>query len=212
MRKLLRDNNLQLTRLQFYTNNITRCLGILDLLSERKEDHQFNAHTSVLLSYKSIIYKSSILWYFPITSEHSTSQQHRKVSRYSESFICKETRLIAPKSIIRQHTARYIDIANLLSARRQYLQCNTFTSVLLSDKSIIKSPNKPLIFYQFQSNILKMFTLYSDKLQLIFDAFYSKHEATDPPYNQISEQKLLIDSLAIELKEFQEKWYQRREQ
>ena len=48
-----------------------------------------------------------------------------------------------------------------------------------------------------------MFTLYSDKLQLVFDAFYSKHEATDPPYNQISEQKLLIDSLAIELKDFQ---------
>ena len=45
-----------------------------------------------------------------------------------------------------------------------------------------------------------MFTLFPDVLQLVFDPFYSKHEAIDPPYNQISEQKLLIYSLAIELK------------
>ena len=57
-----------------------------------------------------------------------------------------------------------------------------------------------------------MFTLYSEKLQLIFYPFYSKHEALDPPYNQISEQKLWINSLAIELKEFQEKSDQRSKQ
>ena len=48
-----------------------------------------------------------------------------------------------------------------------------------------------------------MFTLYSDKLKIIFDPFYSKHEAIDTPYNQISDQKLFIDSLSIKLKEFQ---------
>ena len=57
-----------------------------------------------------------------------------------------------------------------------------------------------------------MFTLYSDKLQLVFDPFYSKREAIYPPYNQISEQKILINSLAIKLKEFQEQWYQRGKQ
>ena len=66
-----------------------------------------------------------------------------------------------------------------------------------------------MILYQLQSNILKMFP---DKLQLILDPFYSKHEAIDPPCNQISEQKFFIDSLAIELKEFQEKWNQRSKQ
>ena len=48
-----------------------------------------------------------------------------------------------------------------------------------------------------------MFTLFPDGLQLIPDPWYSKHEAIDPPYNQRSEQKLLIDSLSIELKDFQ---------
>ena len=41
-----------------------------------------------------------------------------------------------------------------------------------------------------------MFTLYSEKLQLIFDPVYSKHESIDPKYNQTSEQKILIDYLA----------------
>ena len=50
--------------------------------------------------------------------------------------------------------------------------------------------NKPLICHQFQSNILKTVTLYSDKLQLIFDPFCSKHEAIDPTYNQRSEKNL----------------------
>ena len=57
-----------------------------------------------------------------------------------------------------------------------------------------------------------MFTLYSDKLQLILYLFYSKHEAIDPPYNQRPEKKLLIDSLAIKLKDFQEQCDQRRQQ
>ena len=34
----------------------------------------------------------------------------------------------------------------------------------------------------------------------------------DTPYNQIYEQKLLIDYLAIKLKEFQEQWDQRSKQ
>ena len=57
---------------------------------QRTQDHQFNTFTSVLLSYKSIIYKSSSLLYFPITLEHPTSQQHCKVYQYSEYFICKD--------------------------------------------------------------------------------------------------------------------------
>ena len=56
------DNNLQLTELQFYINNVARCLGIVDLLYSRIQYHQFNTFTSVLLSYKSIIYKSPSLW------------------------------------------------------------------------------------------------------------------------------------------------------
>ena len=48
--------------------------------------------------------------------------------------------------------------------------------------------------------------------QIILDLLYSKNEAMDPPYNQISEQKILFGSLAIELKYFQEQWDQRKEQ
>ena len=47
-----------------------------------------------------------------------------------------------------------------------------------------------------------MFTLYSDKIKLIFDPSYSKHEAIDLPYNQRTEQKLLIDYLSSELRSF----------
>ena len=59
---------MQLTELKPYINNITRCLGILDILSADRQDHQFNSLTSVLLSYKSIVYKSksphpTSLWY-----------------------------------------------------------------------------------------------------------------------------------------------------
>ena len=144
---------MQLTELQFYINSIASCLVILDLLYARRKDHKFNTFTSVILSYKSIIYKLPSLWYFPISSEHPTSQQHYKVSQYSEYFIWKETRLTVPKSIIHQQTASCLVIVNILSTRRQDKKWNTFTSVLISDKSIIKSFNKPLIFYQFQINI-----------------------------------------------------------
>ena len=48
-----------------------------------------------------------------------------------------------------------------------------------------------------------MFTLYYHKLHLVFDPLYSKHEAIDTTYNQRSEQKLLVCSVSIELKEFQ---------
>ena len=67
---------------------------------------------------------------------------------------------------------------------------------------------KPLIFYQFQSiiqfSIKQAYYLLSISEQYIqnvytllwqtptrFYPFYSKHEAIDPPYNQISEQKTL---------------------
>ena len=53
----IRNNNMQLMELQFYIKNIARCLGIVDLLSVSRQDHQFNIFTIVLLSYKSIIYK-----------------------------------------------------------------------------------------------------------------------------------------------------------
>ena len=53
-----------------------------------------------------------------------------------------------------------------------------------------------------------MFTLHSDKLQLIFDPFYSKQETIYPPYNKRYEQKIFIDYLYIQLKDFQEKWDQ----
>ena len=63
-----------------------------------------------------------------------------------------------------------------------------------------------------------MFSPYSDTFQDTLDHFYSekkatkKYEAMDNPYNQIPEQKLFIDYLSIELKEFQEQWYQRSKQ
>ena len=63
-----------------------------------------------------------------------------------------------------------------------------------------------------------MFTLYSDTVKGIFYQFYRKKEvikkskAMHTPYNQIPEQKILIDSLAIKLKQFQEKWDQRSKQ
>ena len=63
--KILSKKNLQLMKLQFCINNIPRCLGIVDILSARLQYHQFNTFTSVLLSYKFIIYKSSSLWYLP---------------------------------------------------------------------------------------------------------------------------------------------------
>ena len=40
--KILCENNLQLTELQFYINNIIMCQGIVALLSESKQDHQLN--------------------------------------------------------------------------------------------------------------------------------------------------------------------------
>ena len=87
----LREKNMQLMALQFYINNIPRCLDIVDILYARRKYHQFKNFTSVLISYKLIIYKSPSLWYLPIPSEHPTSQRRCKVSRYSEYFICKET-------------------------------------------------------------------------------------------------------------------------
>ena len=41
---------LQLTELQFYINNIARCLGIVDILSARRQYHKFNTFTNILLA------------------------------------------------------------------------------------------------------------------------------------------------------------------
>ena len=113
------EQNLQPMELQLYINNIARCLGIVDILSSRIQDHHFNTFKIVLLSYKFIIYKSSSLWCLPITSEHPTSQWHCKVSRYSEYSIRKDTILTVPKSILHQRNARYFYMVNILSAKRQ---------------------------------------------------------------------------------------------
>ena len=73
--------------------------------------------------------------------------------------------------------------------------------------------SKSILFsIHFRAISPKMFTLYYHKLHLIFDPFYSKHEDIDPTDNQRYEQKLLVYSLAIELKEFKEQWYQRDKQ
>ena len=54
-----------------------------------------------------------------------------------------------------------------------------------------------------------MFSPYSDRVQAMLDQSSSKQEAIkkseamDTTYNQRYEQKILIDSFAIELKEFQ---------
>ena len=39
---MLWENNLRLTKLQVYINNIARCLDIVDNLSERRQDNQWN--------------------------------------------------------------------------------------------------------------------------------------------------------------------------
>ena len=63
-----------------------------------------------------------------------------------------------------------------------------------------------------------MFSSYSDIVQAMLDQYYPKQEpmktseAMDTPYNQRSEQKILIDSFAIKLKEFQEQRDQRSKQ
>ena len=44
--------------IQFYINNIARYIGIVVILSARRQYHKFNTFTIVLLSYKFIIYKS----------------------------------------------------------------------------------------------------------------------------------------------------------
>ena len=49
-----------MSSIYLYTNNITRCLGIVVLLYARIQDHQFNNFIGVLLYYKFIIYKSTI--------------------------------------------------------------------------------------------------------------------------------------------------------
>ena len=54
--------------------------------------------------------------------------------------------------------------------------------------------------------------MFTGRLQLIIDPFYSKYESIYPPYNQIYEKKLSIDSLAVGMKEFQERWAKRRKQ
>ena len=56
-KQTLREKKLQLTELQFYTNNIARCIGIMDILYTSGKDHQFNTLKTVLLYHKSIIYK-----------------------------------------------------------------------------------------------------------------------------------------------------------
>ena len=38
----LREKNLQLTELQLYINNITRCPGTVVILFARRKDHQLN--------------------------------------------------------------------------------------------------------------------------------------------------------------------------
>ena len=51
----LREKNLQLTEFKIYINNIESFLGIVDILSARTQNHQFNTFKSVPIYYKYII-------------------------------------------------------------------------------------------------------------------------------------------------------------
>ena len=143
--------NIQLTYLKFYINTIVRCICIVDILSTRRQDYQ-----SIL---------SQVFSFF-------TS---RSYINHKDFYIFQLLQNI-------QHvnkTARCISIVNILSERRPYHKCqikfyiNTLQGVLVylifclqvykikgatlstsipSENSIIKAFNKPLIFYQFQSN------------------------------------------------------------
>ena len=39
---MIRDKNLQRMELQFYIKNVARCVGIVDFISKRRQDHQCN--------------------------------------------------------------------------------------------------------------------------------------------------------------------------
>ena len=62
--KILLENNLQLTELQFYINNIARCLGIVVILSARIQDRQFNTlikcYTFLQANYLQITQQASV--------------------------------------------------------------------------------------------------------------------------------------------------------
>ena len=72
---MLRDKNLQLTELQFYINNITRCLGIVVLLSESRQDHQW---------YNLI--KIATLFTSQLSKNHNNIQQASNLTRISEHY------------------------------------------------------------------------------------------------------------------------------
>ena len=70
---------------QLYTNNISRCLGIVVLLPVRIQYHQFMTFMSSLLSYKYIIYRSpnkpkqyKLLTIYPSTNTRSGSTAYKE--------------------------------------------------------------------------------------------------------------------------------------
>ena len=94
----LRENNMQLTELQFYTNNITRCLSIVVLLYARRQDHQFITLTIALLPYKSIIHKSHNKpnQYILLTMSSSRNTQSSSMTNKGSLAISPATSITSP--------------------------------------------------------------------------------------------------------------------
>ena len=112
----------------------------MDLLYARRQDHEFNTSTSVLLSYKYIIYKLSSLWY---------SINIRAI--YIPTFI-KPVIFYQFQIIIQPRIHQVSNILSILENFPAQHSPNLWYSINIR---VIYSPSfiKPMIFYQFQSII-----------------------------------------------------------
>ena len=130
--------------LQLYINNIARCLGIVDILYTRRQYHQFKTFTSVILSYKLIIYKSQ---------QHSTSlwSSINFRSIYIPAFV-KPLIFYQFQSIIHPSIQQASDI---LSVSDQYTyQRSSRLYYSINFRALSRTSfNKPMTFYQFHRNM-----------------------------------------------------------
>ena len=119
-------------------------------------------------------------------------QQHRKVSRYSGSFIFKKT----ISSVKNSHQVSYFftskvspnhnsiqQASYLLSISEQYTAQYSTSLIYFINFRAIYSPvfNKPLIFYQFHSNIQPRIKQASDLLSI--SKKYTAHHSTSLWYS-----------------------------
>ena len=145
---MLREKNLQLTELQFCINNIATCLGIVDLLSARRQDHQWNT-----------LIQCETLFTSQLSTNHNNFQQDSDVQTKTK-----------------QSTIPTKNIILIMSPSTNKWSCSSENITISTEATTIPTSPSPFVSKYYFDISLKYVFARSDEISNESDQRYEKQQ------------------------------------